>query len=88
MVGVQVREEDLVQVVVGDHERREVGGRSRADVEEELVAVAQLHQEARGGLTVPGRRHAGSAGDDPNLVRLQFLRARVVRVAVLHGAHG
>ena len=45
MVGVQMAEEDLRQVLVGDHKRSDVTHRTRADVEDKLVTVTQFEQK-------------------------------------------
>ena len=42
MVRVQVSDEDLVEIVIGDLQGRDAFGRSGTDVEDELVAVAKL----------------------------------------------
>jgi hypothetical protein len=78
VIGVQMADEQLVQVVLRDQQRRQVVGRRRADVEDKLFAVAELDQPARGSLRRSLIRHAGSARDDPHLVLRQLLRVRVV----------
>jgi hypothetical protein len=75
----------LVQVVVGDHQRRHVGYGARSDIEQKLVAVADLDQEAGRGLTATRSRHAGAAGNDPYLVFSEFLGSRVIHIAVWRG---
>ncbi len=80
--GGRVAEEDLVQVLVGDHQRRDVARRSRPQVEKELLAVAELEQEAGRRLAAPLVRHARAAGDHPDLVLGQHLGTGVVNVAV------
>jgi hypothetical protein len=54
MVGVQVADEDLVEQVVRDLEAADADIGPRASVEDELVAVAQFHQEAGRGLALAG----------------------------------
>jgi len=80
MVAVQVADEDLVEVVVGDLQRGDPLGRAAARVEQELVAVAQLDEEARGRLFHARRRHAGAAGDDAHLVGGEVLGIREIDI--------
>jgi hypothetical protein len=82
VIGVQVGQEDLVEVLIGDHQCGQVRHRAAADVENELVAVACLNEETGGCLTAARGRHAGAAGCDPNLVLGKHLRARVIDVAI------
>jgi hypothetical protein len=56
--------------------------RAGADIEDQLLAVTKLHQEACRRLAVTGSRHAGAAGRDANLVFFKCLRAGVVHVAI------
>ena len=80
MISVQMADEDLVQPVPGDVQ----GGKSLRsagpDVEDELVAVAQLDQEAGGGLRHARIRHARTAGDDPHLLRTEILTVRQIHI--------
>ena len=85
VVRVQVGEKDHVQVIKGDHQRRHVGVGAGADVENELVAVAELDQPAGRRLTATRRRHTGTEGDEADLVRPENLGARVVDVTVRCG---
>jgi hypothetical protein len=55
VVGVQVSNEDLVEVVIGDLQGRDAFGRSATSVEDEFVAVAEFDKEA-------GRRLGGTRG--------------------------
>ena len=82
VVGVQVGEEELVQHVIRDHQGRHVSHGPRTDVEQELVAVSQLSEKARSGLTVPRGGHARSAGDEPDLVLRELLGPGVVDIAI------
>ena len=86
MVGVQVRDEYLGQKIRGDHQRINVGVGSGTDVEQELLSVAQFHQEASGRLAAPSRWHAGPTSDDSDFVRLQWFRAWIVNVAIRRSA--
>ncbi len=90
-----MRQKYLVEEVVGDHQGCDIGRRTRTDIEEELVAVAELCEEASGGLITPRRRQPRTAGDQSNLILVEILGARVVGVAVrcsarwrLHGSTG
>ena len=85
VVRVQVGEKDFVQIVKGDHQRRHVGVGAGADVEDELVAVAELDQPAGRRLAAARCRHARSQSNQPDLVRPENLGARVVDVAVRCG---
>ena len=78
VVGVEMADEDLVEVVVGDLEGRDPLGRAGADVEQELVAVAQLHEPAGCGLLGASVGHTGATGGDAHLVRSQRLGPGVV----------
>jgi hypothetical protein len=69
VVGVKVTQKDLVEVVVRDLKRRDALGRSGPDVEDELVAVAQLEQPTRRGLLRTRGGHAGAACDQPHFVQ-------------------
>ncbi len=80
MVNVQVPEEHLVQEVVRDLLGREPLVAAASEVEEELVAVAQLDEPAGRRLLGPSTWHAGTQGNDPHLVRLEILAAGVVHV--------
>ena len=46
------------------------------------TAIAEFHQPAGGSLIPSRRRHAGSAGEQADLVLAKFLGARVIHVAV------
>ena len=80
MVGVQMAEKHLVEVVVGNLHRGDPLGGSEADVEDELVAVPEFDDPAGGSLLGPGVRHPGAAGDDPHLIGRERLAAGVVHV--------
>ena len=82
VIGVQMSDEQLVQIVVGNLHRGDALGRSQTDIEDELVAVAQLDDPAGRGLFRPGIGHTGTAGDDPHLVGRQILGARIVDIPV------
>jgi hypothetical protein len=73
-------DEDLVQIVERNTERVDPLQRSVAHIEDELIAVSQLDQEAGGSLLEPRHRHTGAKGDDAHLVGLQLFRAGVVDV--------
>ncbi len=82
MIGVQVTDEQLVEVVVGDLHGGDALGGAETDVEDELVAVAQLDDPAGRRLLRSGIGHAGTAGDDPHLVRRQVFGAGIVDIPV------
>jgi hypothetical protein len=75
-----VTEEDFVQEVVWDLLSRQSLVATRSQVEEELVAVPQLHKEACGRLFRSRAGHACAQGDDPHLIRPDLLGARVVDI--------
>jgi hypothetical protein len=77
---MRVRDEDLVQVVQWNAESMDPLERSVAHIEDELVSVPQLDQEAGGSLLEPRHRHTGAECDDAHLVVLQLFRAGVVDV--------
>ena len=82
MVYVEVTDEDLVQEVVGDLLRCNPLVTATANVEEKLVAVAQLDQPASGRLLGPSAGHARAQGHDPHLVAGQRLCAGIVDVPI------
>ncbi len=82
VIDVQMPDENLVQVVVWDLLGRDPRVAAAPNIEEKLVAVSQLDQPAGGRLLGPSTRHAGTQGNDPHLVRLKILGARVVHVAL------
>ena len=85
MIGVQVAEDDLGQILSGDHQRVDVAHRAGADVEDDLLAIAELKQEASRGLGPTRVGHTGAAGDDAHLVRGQHLGAGIVDIPI--GCH-
>ncbi len=88
MIRMQVADEDLVEVFIGDHQRRDVSHRPGAQVEDQLFAVTELEQEAGTGLGEPLVRHAGAAGNDADLFLGEDFGPRVVDIAVGHDAVG
>ena len=84
MIGVKVSDEQLVQVVVVDLLRCNAFRRAQADVEDELVAVAELDQPAGRRLLRPGVRHACSASYDSHLVGSKRFGTGIVHVAVFY----
>ncbi len=80
VVHVKMREEDLVEEVQRYPERVDPLQRAGPHVEDELVTVAQLDQEAGCRLLEPRHRHAGATGDNAHLVGIQCLGAREVHV--------
>ncbi len=75
-------DEHLVEVVVGDLQRRDALGRAGADVEQELIAVAELDEPACCRLFGARVGHAGAAGEETDPIFLQRFRTGVVRVTV------
>src|SRR5262245_65375160 len=71
-------------VLMGNFQRGEVDLRARAEIEDELVAVAELDQPRGIGLRTPHERTPGSKRDDAHLVRGERLGVRVVIVASRH----
>ena len=57
-----------------------------AEVEDELLAVAELDEEAGRSLLEPGHGHPGATGYDPHLVRGQLLGAREVDFVIRVGS--
>ena len=78
VIAVKVADKELVQVVVGNIETANVNRRFGANVEKELVAVAQLHQETGGCLRAARQRQARAAGHDAHLIGAEFLGPRKV----------
>jgi len=85
VVDVEMANEDLVQVVVRDLLGREPLVAATAEIEEELVAVAQLGQPAGRRLLGPCARHASAQGHDPHLIGGNGLGTREVGIAVGNG---
>jgi len=85
MVHVQVREEDFVEVVQRNAEGVEPLQRAGAHVEDKLITIAQLDQEAGGSLFEPRHRHAGAEGDNPHLVGLKLLCSRIIDIMLWIG---
>jgi hypothetical protein len=75
-------QEYLVEVLVWDHQRRKVGHRAAADIEDELVSIARLYQETGRRLTAARRRHTGAASNDADLVCGERLGTRIVDIAI------
>ncbi len=80
VIAVKMPDEDLVEEVVRNLERGDPFGGTRADVEDELFAVAELHEEAGRRLGHARIRHAGSARDDAHLIGRQGLTVWGVEV--------
>ena len=80
VVGVQVADKDLVEVIHRDLHGRDPAHGLRTDIEQELVTVAKLDQPAGRGLLGSYRRLAGATRNDANFVRAKRLRARVVNI--------
>lgn len=87
MVRMEMTDEHLVKVVVGNLEGRNSLRRPGSDIEEELVAVSELYELTRGGLLGAGVGHPRAASGHTHLVGRQIFRPRVVHVAVTEGAH-
>ncbi len=62
-------------LVVGDFQRGEVHLRAEAEIEHELVAVAELDQPAGVGLGAAQERPAGAERGDPHFVFAERLGA-------------
>jgi len=88
VVDVQVADEDLVYEVIGDLLCRKTLVAATSEIEQELVPVSQLDQEARRGLLGSDAGHARAQGHDPHLVGGQFLGARVVDIAIVDHTGG
>ncbi len=73
-------EKDLVEVVIGNLKCRDSLRGSRPYVEEKLVTVAKLDEEAGRRLARTCRGHAGSTRDDPHLIRAQVLAIREIGI--------
>jgi hypothetical protein len=86
---MQMPQEDLVEKIVWDLECGDSFCRSRSKVEEELVTVAQLHEEAGGRLARASSGHSCPACDDAHLVWEKIFAIRKVDVARprLHGRY-
>ena len=86
MIGMQMTQEDLVEVIVGYLHGCDALGRSGPDIEEKLVAVSQFEQPARRCLFGTRCGHAGSAGDQAHFVRREVLAVGRVEItsAPLH----
>ena len=69
MVNVQVSKEDVVKLRHRDAHREDVLDATRAEVEEEAVAVAQFNHDTCAGLIAPGREGATADERDPHLIR-------------------
>ena len=82
MVGMQMRQKNLVQKFIRDHQGGEIRHGPAADIEYELVAIARFHQVAGCGLTAACSRHAGAAGDHTDFVFGQRFRTGVVDVTI------
>ncbi len=52
MVCMQVTQDELVEVLIRDHVSGEILHGARSNIEDQLVSIAKLHQEARCGLAV------------------------------------
>ena len=85
---MQVREKDLVEVLIGDHQCDHVGHRAGTDIKQELFTIACLDEPARGCLPMPRRGHTGTTGDHAHFVRRQVFGAGVIDVAVRSNAIG
>ena len=88
VVNVKVADKDLVEVIVGDFLGGDPLMRPAADIEEELVAVAELDQETGRCLLRPGTRHARAQRRDAHLVGLEVLRAGEVHIPVSQSLGG
>src|SRR5690606_17436780 len=85
MVGVQMGSEIGGDLLIGDLQRAEVHLRAVAEVELELVAVAELDEPAGIGLGGAQERPSSAEGRDPHLVRPERLSAGEIAVPI--GAH-
>lgn len=68
VVDVQVGNEDVVNLRQRDAHGEDVLDAAGAEVEEELVAVAQFYHHTRAGLVAPGRERATTDERDSHLV--------------------
>ena len=84
VVGVQMGGEIRGDVLVRDFERGEIRLRARAEVHDELVAVAELDQPGAVGLRPAHERPTGAERDDAHLVGCERLGVRKVMVARAH----
>jgi hypothetical protein len=75
-------EEDLIEVIVGNAERGKSFRRAGADIEDELVAVAEFDQPAGSGLLRARVRHACATGGDAHFVRAEILGAGKIGISV------
>jgi hypothetical protein len=81
VIAMKMPDEDLVEEVVGNLERRDPLGGTRADVEDELLAVAELHKEAGRRLGHARIRHAGTTGDDAHFIGRQGLAVGRIEIS-------
>src|SRR5262249_52142683 len=85
---MQMGREISRDVLMRDFERGEVRLRSRSEVHDELVAVAELDQPGAVGLGAAHKWPAGAERDHPHLVGRKRLCVRKVMVAsAAHGRH-
>jgi hypothetical protein len=81
-------DKNLVEVVVGDLQRRYAFGRSAANVKDEFVAIAKFDEKTGRGLGRAGGRHTGAAGNHAHFVFGKSLGVRIVDIAICSGFDG
>ncbi len=79
---MEVADEHLRQEIRRDHHGRKIRHGPCTEVEQELVAVAQLDEEATRGLATACRRKPRAASGHANLICAEWLSARVVDIAL------
>ncbi len=87
VIDVQVRDEDVLDLVQRDAGSDVVRGRALAQIEHEVSAVAELHEDRRVHLSGSDRRRRAHE-DDPHLVRLNFLGTWEPVRCALHPGRG
>ena len=80
VVSVQMPDEDFVQEGRWDLEGKQAFGRPCPNIEDELLAVAELHEEAGRCLCRTRRRHSRAAGDDSYLIGCELFAVGRVEI--------
>ncbi len=83
VIGVQVADEDLVQLGIVRLKPRKPVRRSGPDIEEKRVTVSKLDQEACRDIARGLVRHPGPQGGDAHLVLAEFLGPREICARIL-----
>ena len=72
----------LSRTIVGNLQCRKSLRGARADIENELIAVAEFHKEAGHRLGHARKGHAGTARDDSHFFRRQGLAVGGIEIAL------